>query len=63
MTGAAAGPLGGTQLCEVLTSLHDLTASELRQRGATHVRRLEAEVERLVAALIEFVPASDARQG
>src|SRR5260370_11921681 len=40
----AAGPLGGTQLCELLVSLQGLAAGELRQRGATHVQRLEAEI-------------------
>jgi len=53
----AAGNLGGTQLCDLLVSLHGLTASELRQRGATHVQRLDAEIERLAAALLEFLPA------
>ena len=59
----AAGQLGGTQLCELLASLRDLPASELRQRGATHVQRLDAEIERLAAALREFQPAGGARQG
>ncbi len=58
----AAGPLGGTQLCELLASLHSLTAGELRQRGAMHVQRLDAEIDRLAAALLEFVPAKEARR-
>ncbi len=59
----AGGPLGGTQLCELLASLQGLTAAELRLRGTAHAQRLEAEIERLVAALREFLPSSEARQG
>jgi len=58
----AASPLGGTQLCELLASLQGLTASELRQLGASHVQRLDAEVERLSAALTEIVATAEARQ-
>lgn len=57
----AASPLGATQLCELLASLHGLTASELRQQGALHVQRLDAEIERLAATLTEFLPAGEAR--
>jgi signal transduction histidine kinase/HPt (histidine-containing phosphotransfer) domain-containing protein len=57
----AASPLGGTQLCELLASLQGLTASELRQLGAIHVQRLDAEIERLAAALTEVRAASEAR--
>ena len=57
----AASPLGGTQLCELLASLQGLTSSELRQLGAIHVQRLDAEVERLAAALAEIVTATKAR--
>jgi len=56
----AATPLGATQLCEILASLHGLTASELRQRGAIHLQRLDAEIERLSGALSEIVAASEA---
>jgi signal transduction histidine kinase/HPt (histidine-containing phosphotransfer) domain-containing protein len=59
--GRAASPLGGTQLCELLGSLQDLTASELRQQGAVHVQRLDAEIDRLSAALIELLPTAEAR--
>ena len=58
----AAGHLGGTQLSELLSSLQGLTAGELRQRGATHVQRLDAEIDRLAAALLESVPGSEARR-
>ncbi len=57
----AASPLGGTQLCELLTSLQGLTASELRQLGGNHVRRLDAELERLAAALTEIAAETEAR--
>jgi HPt (histidine-containing phosphotransfer) domain-containing protein len=59
--GRAASPLGGTQLCELLGSLQDLTARELRQQGAVHVQRLDAEIDRLSAALIELLPTAEAR--
>ena len=58
----AASPLGGTQLCELLASLQGLAASELRQLGASHVQRLDAEIKRLAAALTEIVAAAEARQ-
>ena len=58
----SAGPLGGTQLCEVLLSLQSLTPGELRQRGALHLQRLDAEIERLTAALLDFLPVSEARR-
>jgi HPt (histidine-containing phosphotransfer) domain-containing protein len=57
----AASPLGGTQLCELLASLHGLNSGELRQAGATHVQRLDAEIERLGAALTEIVAETGAR--
>jgi len=56
----AASPLGGTQLCELVASLQGLTAGELRQLGASHVQRLDAEIERLGAALTEIVAAAEA---
>jgi hypothetical protein len=58
----AAGPLGATQLCELLASLQGLTAGELRQRGAADVLRLDGEIERFSAALLEFAPANEAQQ-
>jgi HPt (histidine-containing phosphotransfer) domain-containing protein len=57
----AASPLGGTQLCELLASLQDLTASELQREGAVHVQRLDAEIDRLAATLIELLPTAEAR--
>ncbi|MGE5269641.1 MAG: sensor histidine kinase [Thiohalocapsa sp.] len=58
----AAAQLGGGQLCALLASLQGLPASELRLRGEAHVRRLDAELSRLAAALAEFLPADDARR-
>jgi HPt (histidine-containing phosphotransfer) domain-containing protein len=57
----AASPLGGTQLCELSASLQGLTARELRQQGAVHVQRLNAEIDRLAAALLELLPMAEAR--
>jgi HPt (histidine-containing phosphotransfer) domain-containing protein len=57
----AASPLGATQLCDLLASLQGLDAGELRQLGASHVRRLDAEVERFAAALTEIVTPPEAR--
>ena len=54
----AASPLGGTQLCELLASLQGLTAGELRQRGTLHAQRLDAEIQRLAAALTEIAAAT-----
>jgi signal transduction histidine kinase/HPt (histidine-containing phosphotransfer) domain-containing protein len=57
----AAAPLGGTQLCELLASLQGLTASELRQLGAVHVQRLDAEIDRLAVALTELLAGTEQR--
>jgi signal transduction histidine kinase len=54
--------LGAQPLCELLVSLQDLTAGELRRQGAVHVQRLDAEIERLTAALIALVPSAEARR-
>jgi HPt (histidine-containing phosphotransfer) domain-containing protein len=58
----AAGQLGGADLCELAASLQRITTSELRQHGAAHVRRLDAEIDRLAAALMQYLPASEARR-
>jgi len=58
----AASPLGATQLCEFLASLQGLAAGELRQLGASHVQRLDAEIERLAAALTEIAASAEVRQ-
>lgn len=55
----AAGHLGGAQLCELAASLQLLSAEDLRQHGTVHMQRLAAEIDRLGAALAEFVPAAE----
>jgi two-component system, sensor histidine kinase RpfC len=56
----AASHLGGTQLCDLLAALREVTEGELRQHGALHLRRLDAEIDRLAAALAEFLPTAEA---
>jgi signal transduction histidine kinase/HPt (histidine-containing phosphotransfer) domain-containing protein len=56
-----AGHLGGIRLRELLPS-QGVTDAELRQRGAQHLQRVAAEVDRLTAALAELPPASEARR-
>ena len=46
--------LGGTELCELLASLQGVSAGELRERGAIHVRRVDSELDRLTTALAEL---------
>jgi signal transduction histidine kinase len=57
----AVSSLGAIQLCEILATLQGLSAGELRQFGTIHLRRLDAEIERLAAALTEIVAASKVR--
>lgn len=57
----AASPLGGTQLCELLASLQGLTTGELRQLGAVHMQRLDAEIDRLAVALTELLAGTAQR--
>ena len=52
---SCAANLGGTRLCEVLLSLREVSASELRDQGSVLVQRLGDEVSRLDAALAEFL--------
>ncbi|MGC2415633.1 MAG: hypothetical protein WA459_23415, partial [Stellaceae bacterium] len=56
----AASPLGATQLCELLASLQEVTASELRQHGAIHLQRLDAEIDRFGAALTQLLETAEA---
>lgn len=58
----AAGHLGETPLGELVASLEGLSSSEIRQQGAIHLQRLDAEVERLTAGLSELLPAHEARR-
>ena len=52
--------LGGTRLCELLLSLREVDAAELRDRGSVLVERLGDELARLDAALVEFLPEREA---
>jgi HPt (histidine-containing phosphotransfer) domain-containing protein len=52
----SAAALGGTRLCELAHSLRAVNGAELRQHGAAIMQRLSAELARLDAALIEFLP-------
>jgi signal transduction histidine kinase/HPt (histidine-containing phosphotransfer) domain-containing protein len=58
---SCAANLGGTRLCEVLLSLRDVDAGELREQGGLLVQRLGDEVARLDAALAEFLPPGGER--
>ena len=57
---SCAANLGGTRLCEVLLSLREVGAQELREQGSALVQRLGDELARLDAALAEFAEASEA---
>lgn len=52
--------LGRTQLSELLDSLQGLSVGELRLQGAVHIQRLDAEIGRLTALLLEYLPANEA---
>jgi HPt (histidine-containing phosphotransfer) domain-containing protein len=56
-----AGHLGGIRLRELLPP-QGVTDAELRQRGAQHLQRVAAEIDRLTAALAELPPANEARR-
>ncbi|HEX5320546.1 MAG TPA: Hpt domain-containing protein, partial [Stellaceae bacterium] len=51
-----AATLGGASLCELALSLRDVSAAELRQQNGAIVQRLSAELARLDAALVEYLP-------
>jgi signal transduction histidine kinase/HPt (histidine-containing phosphotransfer) domain-containing protein len=51
---SCAANLGGTRLCEVLLSLREVGAQELREQGSVLVQRLGDELARLDVALAEF---------
>jgi len=59
---SCAGNLGGTRLCDVLLSLREVSASELRGQGSGLVQRLGDELARLDAALVEFLPEREERR-
>ena len=58
-----AGHLGGRRLCDMLPAPADVAEAELRQNGAVHVRRIAAEIDRLIAALQGCLPAAKLAEG
>jgi len=46
---------GGGRLRELLLSLRDVTATELSRQGASYVQRLDAEVTKLDALLVDYL--------
>jgi signal transduction histidine kinase len=58
---SCAANLGGTRLCEVLLSLREVGADELREQGSVLVQRLGDELARLDRALAEFAEDREAR--
>ena len=60
--GQAAGHVGGIQLCQLTTSLRGLAAAELRDQGNVHLRRIEAEIDRLAAALLHYLDQVEAQR-
>ena len=58
----AAGHVGGTQLCRLAMSLRGLTVGELRAYGSTHLQRLDGEIDRLAAGLLEYLGETEARR-
>lgn len=56
---SCAANLGGTRLCELLLSLRDVGARELREQGSVLVQRLGDELARLDVALVDFLPDRD----
>jgi HPt (histidine-containing phosphotransfer) domain-containing protein len=60
--GQAAGHVGGTPLTQLTASLRGLGAAELRDQGNIHLQRLEAEIERLAAALLHYLDQVEAQR-
>jgi hypothetical protein len=52
----------GPKLCRLAMSLRGLTASELRDYGSTHLQRLDGEIDRLAAGLLEYIGETEARR-
>ncbi|MBV9585824.1 MAG: hypothetical protein JO213_13175 [Alphaproteobacteria bacterium] len=52
--GETAGHVGGISLSHLTASLRAIGAAELREQGSLHLQRLEAEIERLAAALAHY---------
>jgi HPt (histidine-containing phosphotransfer) domain-containing protein len=60
--GQAAGHVGGTPLTQLTASLRGLGAAELRDQGNIHLQRLEAEIDRLAAALLHYLDQIQAQR-
>jgi HPt (histidine-containing phosphotransfer) domain-containing protein len=54
-----AANVGAVRLCELLGSLRDIGAGELRREGTAHLRRLTAELAKLDAGLREYLKDSE----
>jgi signal transduction histidine kinase/HPt (histidine-containing phosphotransfer) domain-containing protein len=59
----SAADVGGTQLCQLSASLHHMTTAELRAQGSAHMRRLDAEIDRLSAGLLAYLHSPEAQRG
>lgn len=60
--GQAAGHIGALPLAQLTASLRSLNAGDLRDQGSVHLQRLEAEIERLAAALRRHVDLAEAQR-
>jgi len=60
--GQAAGHVGGVPLSQLTTSLRGLAAVELRDHGNIHLQRIEAEIDRLAAALLHYLGQVEAQR-
>jgi len=60
--GQAAGHIGALPLAQLTASLRSLNAADLRDQGSVHLQRLEAEIERLIAALRRYVDPAEAQR-
>jgi two-component system sensor histidine kinase RpfC len=60
--GQAAGHVGAIPLAQLTASLRGLNATELRDQGSLHLQRLEAEIERLAAALQRYLDPAEAQR-
>jgi hypothetical protein len=60
--GQAAGHIGALPLAQLTASLRSLNAADLRDHGSIHLQRLEAEIERLAAALRRYVDLAEAQR-
>jgi HPt (histidine-containing phosphotransfer) domain-containing protein len=58
---SCAASLGGIRLCEVLLSLREVDAEELREQGSVLVQRLGDELARLDVALAECAEEREER--